>query len=275
MSSPLDALTSFLAKVESLVILSGAGVSTASGIPDYRDRDGNWKNAQPIQFGDFVSSSDYRRRYWARSYVGWRHFSNARPNAAHTAIAALESAGKVDTVITQNVDGLHVEAGSRQVIDLHGNLDKVRCLDCAMPGSRAEHQQRLKDANPGWRANAYRFKPDGDAELTDSSHASFTVPDCVRCGGVIKPDIVMFGEGVPKERIADATAAVDRASAMLVVGSSLMVFSGFRFARHAHAQRKPLAIINQGRTRADGIATLKIDSDCAEALAHVAGMGHS
>ena len=268
----MHALKSLLADSDSVVVLSGAGVSTGSGIPDYRDRDGNWKNAEPIQFGDFISSNDYRRRYWARSYVGWRRFSKARPNAAHQAIAALESAGKVDTVITQNVDGLHVAAGSKQVIDLHGNLDKVCCLDCDTLGSRAAFQQRIKDANPDWHAQVFHYKPDGDAKLADNSYASFRVPACARCGGIIKPDVVMFGEGVPSERVADAMAAVDRASALLVVGSSLMVFSGFRFARHAHAQQKPLAIINQGRTRADDIATLKIDSDCAETLAGVAGI---
>ena len=272
MSSAHDALKSFLADAESLSVLTGAGVSTGSGIPDYRDRDGNWKNAEPIQFADFVKSSDYRRRYWARSYVGWQRFSQARPNAAHRSLARLESNGKIDTVITQNVDGLHREAGSSQVIDLHGNLERVVCLECAALSPRAEHQLRIRDANPAWHAEVFRYKPDGDAELAADSYASFRVPDCGNCGGMIKPDVVMFGEGVPRHRVARAMAAVERSSALLVVGSSLMVFSGFRFARHANSRDKPVVIVNQGRTRADDIATLKVDADCAAVLAEVAGL---
>ena len=272
MSSNHQALDSFLADTESLSVLTGAGVSTGSGIPDYRDRDGNWKNAEPIQFGDFIKSSDYRQRYWARSYVGWRRFSQARPNAAHRSLARLESAGKVDTVITQNVDGLHREAGSNQVIDLHGNLARVICLDCETQSSRAEHQLRIQETNPDWHAEVFRYTPDGDAELAADNYADFIAPDCPACGGMIKPDVVMFGEGVPKQRVADAMAAVERSSALLVVGSSLMVFSGYRFARHAHARNKPVLIVNQGRTRADDIATLKIDAECAGVLAEVAGL---
>ena len=270
MSSPRATLTEFFADTDSISILTGAGVSTGSGIPDYRDRDGNWKNAEPIQFGDFVRSSDYRQRYWARSYVGWQRFSKAAPNSAHRALARLEAAGKVDTLITQNVDGLHRRAGSDKVIDLHGDLAKVRCVDCETLSSRTAHQQRIRDANPDWHAEVFRYKPDGDAELAADSYASFTVPDCAACGGMLKPDVVMFGEGVPKQRVAAAMAAIERSSALLVVGSSLMVFSGYRFARHANAQGKPLVIVNQGRTRADDIATLKIDADCAELLANVA-----
>lgn len=272
MASTYAALTSFLGNAGSLSVLTGAGVSTGSGIPDYRDRDGNWKNAEPIQFGEFVGSHDYRRRYWARSYVGWQRFSQAEPNAAHHALAELESAGKVDTVITQNVDGLHCRAGSTNVINLHGDLSRVRCMACETLSSRAEHQQRISAANPGWHAEVFRYKPDGDAELAAESHTGFEVPDCIACGGMLKPDVVMFGEGVPKQRVADATAAVDRSGALLVVGSSLMVFSGYRFARHANARKIPVAIINQGRTRADDIATLKIDAECAEVLAEAAGL---
>jgi len=271
MASSRAALQSFLADPESRSVLTGAGVSTGSGIPDYRDRDGNWKTAEPIQYGDFVASSDYRRRYWARSYVGWQRFSQAEPNAAHRALARLEASGKVDTVITQNVDGLHRQAGSSKVIDLHGNLARVRCLDCNAQSPRDAHQERIKDANPGWHAEVFRYKPDGDAELAVDSYARFQVPACAACGGMIKPDVVMFGEGVPKQRVAAAMAAVERTSALLVVGSSLMVFSGYRFARHASARNIPVAILNRGRTRADDIATLKIDGECAEILAEVAG----
>jgi NAD-dependent SIR2 family protein deacetylase len=262
----VSALGRFLADVGSLTVLSGAGVSTGSGIPDYRDRNGDWKNARPIEFGPFVRSEATRRRYWARSYVGWQRFSAASPNAAHAALAALENAGKIDTVITQNVDGLHQRAGNRNVIDLHGDLSKVRCLGCDTVFARSEFQQQLRQANPDWHADVFRYRPDGDAELADGMHEDFTVADCAGCGGIVKPDVVMFGESVPKDRVARARAAVERSDALLIVGSSLMVFSGFRFARQASEAGKPIAIINQGRTRADDLATLKIESDCGIVL---------
>lgn len=261
------ALAGFLARNESIAIVSGAGVSTASGIPDYRDRNGDWKHARPIQFQDFVKDVAFRKRYWARSYVGWQRFSRARPNAAHHALAGLEATGKVDTLITQNVDRLHSEAGSRRVIDLHGDLGKVRCLSCQTINTRLDYQRALQNSNPDWHAAVFRFKPDGDAELADNGHDEFHVPDCAACGGVVKPDVVMFGETVPKERVNNAFSAIDRADALLVVGSSLMLFSGFRFARQAAAQGKPIAIVNQGRTRADDIAELKLEADCGEVLA--------
>jgi len=269
MMSAIRSLGDFLSRTDALVVLSGAGVSTASGIPDYRDRNGGWKHAEPMQYGDFVRSSDARKRYWSRSYIGWQRFSAARPNAAHHALAELESGGKVDTLITQNVDGLHSAAGSRRVIDLHGRLHKVICLTCHRSWPRAEYQQELKGANAGWHADICRFKPDGDAELAANNHKNFNVAACVACGGIVKPDVVMFGESVPKDRVRDASTAIGRADALLVIGSSLMVFSGFRFARQAREQRKPIAIINRGRTRADDIATLKVDVDCATALSAV------
>ncbi|MGB5624952.1 MAG: NAD-dependent protein deacetylase [Woeseiaceae bacterium] len=267
MASHSMVLAGFLAGHESIAIVSGAGVSTGSGIPDYRDRNGDWKHARPIQFQDFVKDVAFRKRYWARSYVGWQRFSRARPNAAHLALAGLEAAGKVDTLITQNVDRLHSEAGSRRVIDLHGDLGKVRCLACKTTHTRLDYQRALKENNPDWHAEVFRYKPDGDAELASNSHDEFCVPGCAACGGVIKPDVVMFGETVPRERVRDAFSAVDRADALLVVGSSLMLFSGFRFARQAAAQSKPIAIVNQGRTRADDIAALKLEADCGEVLA--------
>lgn len=260
-------LAKFLSQTDSLAIVSGAGVSTASGIPDYRDRDGVRKHSRPIQYQDFVNKADSRKRYWARSYVGWHRFSKARPNAAHEALADLEVTGKIDTLITQNVDRLHQSAGSRRVIDLHGDLSQVYCIGCGELESRGDYQQRLKSANPDWRAGVLRERPDGDVELADESHGEFAVPGCVRCEGIVKPDVVMFGESVPRSRVADASAAVFRADALLVVGSSLMVFSGFRFARQAAEQKKPIVIVNQGRTRADEFATLKVDADCANVLA--------
>jgi len=269
MKAGTDALRDFLDANASVTVLTGAGVSTGSGIPDYRDRNGDWKHAQPMQFHEFAGSGAARQRYWARSYVGWQRFGRAEPNAAHHALAELESRGKVDTIITQNVDRLHSRAGSRRVIDLHGDLGIVRCLGCGEQDSRRNFQQRLADENADWHADVFRYNPDGDAELADKSHLNFRVPGCRKCDGVVKPDVVMFGESVPKDRVEDAMAAVDRADALLVVGSSLMVYSGFRFAKRAGETRKPIAIVNEGRTRADALATLKVEADCGDTLSAV------
>ena len=262
----MNSLASFLVGTKSLAVFCGAGVSTASGIPDYRDRNGEKKHAEPIQYQDFVRTKTSRQRYWARSFVGWQRFSKAKPNAAHYALAELEEAGKVDALITQNVDRLHHEAGSRNVIELHGDLSKVRCVSCGSARSRSEFQHTLKEVNVGWHAEVFRYKPDGDAELAEQSYRDFRVPACSDCDGTLKPDVVMFGEAVPKDRVGDATAAVERADALLVVGSSLMVFSGYRFARQAAALDKPIVIVNQGVTRADDIAALKVDEDCTRVL---------
>lgn len=263
----MTTLRKFLDDSDSVTVLTGAGVSTASGIPDYRDASGKWKAAAPIQFAEFAGSDDARRRYWARSYIGWQRFGQAQPNDAHRSLAKLEAAGKIDTLITQNVDKLHTRAGSERVIDLHGDLSQVRCLDCSATLHRTRYQDRLAAANPDWHARVFQYRPDGDAELAEASYDRFEVPGCTACGGRVKPDVVMFGENVPGERVAEAMAAVDRADALLVVGSSLMVYSGFRFARRAHEAGKPIAIVNRGATRADDLATLKVEADCAEALA--------
>jgi len=270
MRTHFDSLNHFLQQADSLVVLSGAGISTASGIPDYRDRNGEWKHAKPIQYAEFKQSAATRRRYWSRSFIGWQRFSGAQPNEAHRSLAALEAAGKVDVVVTQNVDRLHSDAGSSNVIDLHGNLRQVRCIDCDTTELRSSFQVRLRQANPDWHAEVVQYQADGDAELGECTGADFTAPECEACGGVIKPDVVMFGENVPRERVDHSFAAIDRADALLVVGTSLMVYSGFRFARHASEQDKPIAIVNQGRTRADDIATLKVDADCVSALSAAA-----
>ena len=261
-----DALSEFLERHRSVTVLTGAGVSTGSGIPDYRDEKGDWKTAEPIQFAAFAGSDDTRRRYWARSYVGWQRFGQAQPNGAHRSLARLEATGKVDTLITQNVDRLHSRAGSERVIDLHGDLSRVRCIDCNATTARADYQERIREANADWHARVFEYRPDGDAELAVDSYTAFSVPECTTCGGRLKPDVVMFGENVPTERVAEAMAAVDRADALLVVGSSLMVYSGFRFARRAHDTGKPIAIVNRGATRADELAALKVEDDCAAAL---------
>ncbi len=264
--SDIKKLVEFLRRHKNVTVLSGAGCSTGSGIPDYRDEHGNWKNAQPVQYSDFVSSSNVRRRYWARSFVGWRRIIAAKPNAAHAALAELEHAGHVNSLITQNVDNLHRIAGSRRVIDLHGVLHKTRCLTCNRVGKRSDWQDILEERNPDWSAEVAAYTPDGDAEISHSDHLSFKVPACASCGGIVKPDVVFFGEPLPSERVNDATARLEQSDALLVVGSSLMVFSGYRFARLAHTASIPIAIINYGRTRADGIAEQKISRDCAEIL---------
>ncbi len=269
MQSPGAILAEFMSQTGSVAVLSGAGISTGSGIPDYRDHNGDWKHSQPMQYDEFVRSGKSRQRYWSRSYIGWRRFSAAQPNAGHHALAALEASGKVETLITQNVDRLHQAAGSSQVIDLHGELSRIRCVECDLTRARAEFQADMKDSNPAWHAAVSQIRPDGDVDLAEERAGEFVVPDCDHCGGIVKPDVVMFGEAVPKQRVEQAMAAVERADALLVVGTSLMVFSGFRFARHAQKLRKPIVIVNQGRTRADDMASLKLAADCSDVLPEV------
>lgn len=271
MSPESHALADYLFQTPSLTVLTGAGVSTGSGIPDYRDRDGNSKVKTPIQIQEFVSLAATRQRYWARSFIGWQRFSKAKPNATHYALAELESAGKIVTLISQNVDGLHHKAGSERLINLHGNLSQVICLQCDARISRAHFQGQLQAENQDWHTLVFAHKPDGDADLAEGSWETFAVPPCDDCGGVMKPDVVMFGESVPKQRVADATAAVERSDGLLIIGSSLMVFSGFRFARQAATLGIPIAIVNQGKTRADDLATLKLDADCVSVLTAALG----
>jgi NAD-dependent SIR2 family protein deacetylase len=264
-----DTLSSFIKAHPRLTVLSGAGVSTDSGIPDYRDDEGNWKHSQPVQFADFVSNEATRKRYWARSFAGWTRVHKARPNAAHLALARLEEARHVDCLVTQNVDNLHREAGSRNVVDLHGVLNKVRCLDCQSVVGRHEVQDQIRGLNPRWRAEVARVRPDGDVLLKKSDLADFRSPACTGCGGLLKPDVVFFGEAVPRQRVGMVLDSISRTDALLVVGSSLMVWSGFRFARKVVAAGKALAIVNRGKTRADDLATLRIRGDCATVLNRV------
>ena len=266
-SSAAARLAEFIARHPRLFVLTGAGCSTGSGIPDYRDRDGGWKRRPPVTLQAFMGDAKTRSRYWARSLVGWRRFGRARPNRTHAALAALEHDGRVEVLLTQNVDGLHQSAGSRNVIDLHGRLDTVRCLACEARTPRETMQRALEALNPAWLALDALDAPDGDADLEGLDFASFRVPDCTACGGMLKPDVVFFGENVPRDRVERAGAHLANADAMLVVGSSLMVFSGYRFAREAARLGKPVAAVNLGRTRADDLLALKIESECATALA--------
>ena len=260
-------LQAFIDTHDSLVVLTGAGISTASGIPDYRDRNGDWKRAPPMTFQTFTASVEARQRYWARSFVGWPVIAAARPNAAHAALARLEACGRIGQLITQNVDGLHSRAGQQRVIDLHGRLDQVVCLGCHACSRRAELQIRLQEANPDWLVPSGPLAPDGDADLEGLEFERFSVPDCLACGGMLKPDVVFFGESVPRERVVAAFNAVDDADAMLIVGSSLMVFSGYRFARRAVERGLPIAAINPGRGRADAQLSLKIGQPAELVLA--------
>ena len=252
-------------------MLTGAGISTASGIPDYRGPDGLWKRSAPITYQAFIRDPAMRRRYWMRSFVGWPAVTGARPNRAHEALVELESRGRITTLVTQNVDGLHVRAGQRTVIDLHGRIDQVICLDCGARVARADVQRILTDSNPRWTSLTAAIAPDGDADLEHADAGGFRAPLCAGCGGLLKPDVVFFGENVPRERVAAAHDALRMADAMLVVGSSLMVYSGYRFARIAHAAGMPLAMLTRGITRADGLATLKLDADCVAVLAGAIG----
>jgi NAD-dependent SIR2 family protein deacetylase len=254
-----------------VAVLTGAGISTDSGIPDYRGPDS--PPANPMTIRQFTSSRAFRQRYWARNHLGWRHMAQTLPNAGHRALAELEGAGVVSGIITQNVDLLHTKAGSRNVINLHGTYARVVCLDCGHTMSRAALAEQLEAANPGFAERAERVggiavAPDADAVVADTD--SFRFLDCPVCGGMLKPDIVYFGESVRSEVVAQAYSLVEESDALLVAGSSLTVFSGYRFVRHAAALGLPIAIVNQGPTRGDDLATVTVDSGCSPMLALLA-----
>jgi NAD-dependent SIR2 family protein deacetylase len=259
-------LRDFIERHRRLFVLTGAGCSTDSGIPDYRDEEGAWKRPQPVMFQPFMSDEHVRQRYWARSFIGWRYFRRARPNRTHLALAQLEREGRVELLVTQNVDCLHEAAGSSNVVDLHGRLDSVRCMSCGQRAPREQFQQRLLIANPSWVHLDAREAPDGDADLEGRDFRAFDIPACEYCEGILKPDVVFFGESVPRDRVERAMRGVQDADAMLVVGTSLMVYSGYRFAQAAADAGKPIAAVNIGRTRADHLLALKVSQPCAEAL---------
>ncbi|MEY2848148.1 MAG: hypothetical protein RI885_813 [Actinomycetota bacterium] len=258
----LDAAVSVLAG-RVMTVLTGAGVSTDSGIPDYRGAGALPRN--PMTFQQFVKDPDYRKRYWAGSHLGWARFDAARPNRGHAALAALESRGAVNGVMTQNVDGLHLRAGSQRVVDLHGTMDRVRCLTCGQTFAREDIALRLQGSNP-WLGDpgATELGPDGDVEVQDLD--AFVVPECTVCGGVLKPDIVFFGEFIPAGRFAEASALVQSAEALVIAGSSLVVNSGIRLLDQAHKRRLPIVIVNRGETRGDARASVRIDGGTSEYL---------
>lgn len=267
----LDRLGELLRTYSPALVLTGAGCSTESGIPDYRDRRGGWKHAQPVQWRDFLHDPAARRRFWIRSLAGWPRVDGALPNAAHFALARLEAAGVVHCVVTQNVDRLHHKAGQRHVIELHGRVDAVECLVCGSRRSRAHMQRALLALNPSATANSDASTgPDGDVLHAVMDSGDFKVPDCQHCGGLLKPAVVFFGDSVPRRRVEAAFSALQRARMLLVAGSSLMVFSGFRFCRAALQQRKPVAAVNLGLTRADDSLALKLNAPCGAALSGLA-----
>jgi NAD-dependent SIR2 family protein deacetylase len=254
-----------------LAVLTGAGCSTESGIPDYRGPASAGKLRTPIQDRDFLRRPEVRQRYWARSVLGWPRFSTAQPNAAHAALARLEQQGVVQGVITQNVDRLHHAAGSRQVIELHGALAEVVCLDCGVRERRERLQPRLEAMNPGFEAGLVELRPDGDAELREEAVAAFRVPACEACGdGVLKPDVVFFGGFVPAPTVEAAYGLVERSEALLVAGTSLAVYSGLRFVRRAVERGLPVAVVNLGETRADALAQLRVEARIGEVLPRLA-----
>lgn len=262
----LERLAAFVREHPRLFVLTGAGVSTESGIPGYRDENGDWKCRQPIQGPAFIADEGTRKCYWSRSLIGWRYFSRAAPNAAHRALADLEKLGHVHHLVTQNVDGLHQQAGSRRVTDLHGRLDRVVCLSCRKTTLRSDLQRELEARNPGLCNLEAAQAPDGDALLEDLDFFSLELVGCDECGGILKPDVVFYGENVPTERVRFSIDMLHDSDALLVVGSSLMVYSGFRFCREAQRLGLPIGAVNLGRTRADDLLDLKVMESCAVAL---------
>ncbi|POX55116.1 NAD-dependent protein deacetylase [Streptomyces sp. Ru71] len=254
-----------------VLVLSGAGISTESGIPDYRGEGGSLSRHTPMTYQDFTGGAQARRRYWARSHLGWRTFGRARPNAGHRAVAAFGRHGLLSGVITQNVDGLHQAAGSEGVVELHGSLDRVVCLSCGAASPRRELARRLEEANAGFAPVAAGINPDGDADLTDEQVGDFRVVPCAVCGGILKPDVVFFGETVPPQRVEHCRALVREAATLLVLGSSLTVMSGFRFVRQAAEAGKRVLIVNLDPTRGDAHAATRVALPLGAALTAVAG----
>ena len=271
MTAALDADLRDIVRAGGVVVLSGAGLSTESGIPDYRGPSGALRRHSPMTYQAFVGSEQARRRYWARSYLGWRQIAHAQPNAGHRAVAELQASGVIDGIITQNVDGLHQAGGASDVIELHGGLDLVVCLTCGVRDTRARMDERLSEANADFVAHVATINPDGDAELADHELDGFVPVGCAYCtSDLIKPDVVFFGENVPRARVDACYALVEAARSLLVLGSSLTVMSGLRFVRRAAALGIPVAIVNRGPTRGDDLATVKVEAPLGELLSALA-----
>ena len=250
-------------------VLTGAGCSTASGLPAYRNIKGDWQHDKPMEHQDFIGSEFKRKVYWARSQRGWPNFKMARPNQTHNMLTELQHSGYVSQIITQNVDRLHQASGSKAVIDLHGRLDQVICLDCNKTISRHDFQQRLESVNYAHCSLHGVIRPDGDVEISTDALSDFLIPRCEYCYGELKPDVVFFGGVLNPQTAADALNAIDNTPGLIVVGSSLMVYSGFRLVKRAIELRKPVVIINQGTTRADDLYTLKIDHESGQVLTEI------
>ncbi len=266
-------LCDFIAAHSDLFVITGAGISHASGIPTYRDEIGTWKGNTPIQHAEFLADSSTRKRYWARSFRGWPTVHTAAPNEAHRALATLEAKGYIKTLVTQNIDRLHQKAGHRKVIDLHGRLDEVSCMDCGTSTARSIIQGQLEQLNPHFEALQKQLlvlAPDGDADVSQELVDQVRVPDCPHCGGIIKPNVVFYGGSVHKEKVNYLYERLQQASAVLVVGSSLMVYSSFRFCKFAQERSIPMACVNKGLTRADAMYQLKVNADCGSTLKAVA-----
>jgi NAD-dependent SIR2 family protein deacetylase len=262
----VQAIISLLSAHKDWFVLTGAGVSAASGVPTYRNSDGIWQRKPPVTHQEFMAEQSSRRRFWSRNMVGWRFMIDAQPNSAHLALVKLQQLGLVSCLVTQNVDGLHQRAGSKAVIDLHGRVDSVSCMACGHKYSRASLQTWLETQNPEYALLAGGIAPDGDADIDHLDYSEMQVPDCEHCGGILKPDAVFYGDSVPKDRLLLAEQKLRQANGLVVAGSSLMTYSGYRFCLWAQQQGKPIVLLNEGKTRADDIATLKIGGSCAEVL---------
>ncbi|XP_019394772.1 PREDICTED: NAD-dependent protein lipoamidase sirtuin-4, mitochondrial [Crocodylus porosus] len=269
----VEELQRFISHSQRLFVMTGAGISTESGIPDYRSEVVGLyarTDRRPIQHAEFVHSASARQRYWARNFVGWPKFSSHQPNAAHLALRNWESLGKLHWLVTQNVDALHSKAGSQQMTELHGCTHRVFCLGCGDQTPRSELQERFEAMNPTWTAEVHGVAPDGDVFLTEDQVRYFRVPACSKCGGILKPDVTFFGDSVSRERVDFVRQRLAESDSVLVVGSSLQVYSGYRFALAAHEKKLPIAILNIGPTRSDHLASLKLNSRCGELLPLIA-----
>ena len=266
MTDSLKSLAGLLRNNQPVTVLTGAGISVSSGLPVYRDTSGNWVHSKPVQGPEFRSNPFARQRYWSRSFVGWKEYNRAQPNAAHEELVSLQRHGHISHLITQNVDGLHEAAGSRNVIPLHGSLSQVICLQCGDLSARQSLQIRLQTLNPEFDTAQFTTLPDGDTKIDRQQSLDFTIANCQHCDGILKPHVVFFGDNVPVQRVQACKDNVLESGLLLCIGTSLMVYSGFRFCRLANESKIPVVIINRGVTRADDLATLKIEGDCSRVL---------